>query len=155
MANGEALGPLMARYNVVLAEQAVPEWHAALDALLELDGVAGPVGYWGISMGGGIGVPLVAAEPRITAAVLGLAGHKTLLEAAGRISVPVEFLLQWDDEVIPRDEGLALFDTFASREKTLHANLGGHVGVPAFELESSARFFTRHLAPGHPRGAAG
>jgi dienelactone hydrolase len=131
----------------VLAEQAVPEWQATLDALLELDGLAGPVGYWGISMGGGIGVPLVADEPRITAAVLGLAGHEILLEAAGRISVPVEFLLQWDDEMVGRDEGLTLFDAFASREKTLHANPGPHAGVPTFELESSTRFFTRHLVP--------
>jgi hypothetical protein len=27
---------------------------------------------------------------------------RALLEAAGRISVPVEFLLQWDDEMVPR-----------------------------------------------------
>jgi dienelactone hydrolase len=155
VAHGEALGPLIAHYNVMVAQQAVPEWQAALDALLELDGVAGLVGYGGTSMGGAIGVSLVAAEPRITAAVLGLAGHETLLEAAGRISVPVEFLLQWDDEMVPRDEGLALFDAFASREKTLHANPGRHVGVPAFELESSARFFTRHLVPSRPGGAAG
>ena len=92
VADGEALGPHMAGYNVVLAAQAVPEWQATLDALLELDGITGPGGYWGISMGGGIGVLLVAAEPRIGAGVLGLAGHETLLEAAGRISVPVEFV---------------------------------------------------------------
>jgi dienelactone hydrolase len=155
VAQGEALGLHMARYNVVLAEQAVPEWQAALDALLELDGVAGPVGYSGMSMGGGIGVPLVAAEPRITAAVLGLAGHETLLEPAARISIPVEFLLQWDDEMVPRDQGLALFGAFASREKTLHASAGGHGDVPRSEVESSARFFTRHLVASHPRGAAG
>ncbi|MCW2904998.1 MAG: alpha/beta hydrolase, partial [Streptosporangiaceae bacterium] len=41
--------------------------------------------------------------------------------------------------------GLALFGAFASREKTLHANPGRHAGVPAFELDSSERFFTRHL----------
>jgi dienelactone hydrolase len=155
VADGEALGPHMAGYNVVLAAQAVPEWQATLDALLELDGVTGPVAYWGISMGGGIGVLLVAAESRISAAVLGLAGHETLLEAAGRISVPVEFVLQWDDEMVPRDDGLALFDALASQEKTLHANAGGHGDVPRFEVDSSVRFFTRHLLPGHPRGAAG
>lgn len=148
VAQGEALGPHIARYNVVLAEQAVPEWQATLDALQELARAGGPVGYWGTSMGGAIGVPLVAAEPRITAAVFGLSGHETLAEAAGRITVPVEFLLQWDDETVPRDAGLALFDAFASREKTLHANPGRHAGVPAFELESSERFFTRHLLGG-------
>jgi hypothetical protein len=41
---------------------------------------------------------------------------------------------------VPRDSGLALFDAFASREKTLHANPGRHAGVPAFELESAERF---------------
>jgi hypothetical protein len=46
---------------------------------------------------------------------------------------------------VPREEGLALFDAFASREKTLHANPGRHGEVPAFEPESSARFFARHL----------
>ena len=133
-----------------VAAPAVPEWQATLDALQELDGVGsgGPVGFWGVSMGSGIGVPLVAAEPRITAAVFGLVGHETLAEAAARVTVPVEFLLQWDDELVPRDSGLALFDAFASGEKTLHANPGRHAGLPAFELESSERFFTRHLIEG-------
>ena len=106
----------------------------------------GPVGYWGLSLGSLIGVPFVAAEPRVTAAVLGLAGHQTLAEAAARITVPVEFVLQWDDELVPRESGLALFDAFGSAEKTLHANPGPHVGVPTFELDSSERFFARHLA---------
>jgi hypothetical protein len=52
----------------------------------------------------------------------------------------------WDDEVVPRESGLALFDAFASREKTLPANTGRHVAVPASELDSSERFFARHLA---------
>jgi fermentation-respiration switch protein FrsA (DUF1100 family) len=98
-----------------------------------------------VSLGSAIGVPLVAAEPRITAAVLGLMGHETLAEAAARVSVPVEFLLQWDDELVPCDSGLALFDAIGSAEKTLHANPGGHMDVPMFEVDSSERFFARHL----------
>ena len=62
--------------------------------------------------------------------------------------VSVEFLLQWDDGPAPPDLGLALFGAFASPEKTLHANPGRHAGVPAFELDSSERFFTRHLRHG-------
>jgi hypothetical protein len=50
--------------------------------------------------------------------------------------------------VVPRDSGLALFGAFGSPEKTLHANPGRHVAVPAFEVESSVRFFARHLARG-------
>jgi len=144
-AAGEPVGELIAQANVARAARAVPEWQATLTALQHKMGT-GPVGYWGLSLGSLIGVPFVAAEPRVTAAVLGLAGHQTLAEAAVRITVPVEFVLQWDDELVPRESGLALFDAFASAEKTLHANRGPHVGVPAFELDSSERFFVRHLA---------
>jgi dienelactone hydrolase len=150
VAAGEPLGPLIARHNAAQAARAVPEWHATLDALTGLDqvGAGGSVGFWGVSMGAGIGVPFVAAEPRITAAVFGLAGGEAITAAAARITVPVEFLLQWDDEVVPRESGLALFGAFASGEKTLHANAGGHMAVPRFEVESSERFFTRHLRHG-------
>jgi pimeloyl-ACP methyl ester carboxylesterase len=141
---GEPVGLLIAQDNAERAACAVPEWRATLDALEDGMGT-GPVGYWGLSLGSLIGVPLAAAEPRIAAAVFGLAGHETLAEAAARITVPVEFLLQWDDELVPRDSGLALFDAFASADKTLHANPGPHMGVPAFELDSSERFFSRHL----------
>jgi len=146
-AAGEALGPLIAQGNADLAARAVPDWRATLDALGALGVVdpGGPVGLLGMSMGAAIGVPLLAAEPRITAAVLGLAGSPALAGTATRITVPVEFLLQWNDEVVPRQDALAMFDAFASTEKTLHANPGGHRDVPVFERDSSERFFVRHL----------
>jgi hypothetical protein len=46
---------------------------------------------------------------------------------------------------VPRDSGLALFDAIGSAEKTLHANPGRHAQVPRFEVDSSERFFARHL----------
>ena len=146
-AAGKPLGEALARRGVIVAELAVPEWRATIDALTALDwiGAGQPIGYWGVSLGSAIGVPLVAAEPRITAAVLGLIGYGTLAGPAARISVPVEFVLQWDDELVPRDSGLALFDAIGSADKTLHANPGGHIDVPRFEDDSSVRFFARHL----------
>jgi len=148
-AAGEPVIGQVLRYNVALAARAVPEWRSVLDALLDAGVTGGPVGYWGVSLGSMIGVPLAAAEPRISAAVFGLAGgHDALTEAAGRIAIPVEFLLQWDDELIPRESGLALFDAFASREKSLHANPGRHGDMPMFEVENSLRFLGRHLSPG-------
>jgi dienelactone hydrolase len=145
-AAGEPMFPLVAGLHSLLAEQSVPEWRSVLDAAAELDYVgAGPVGYLGMSLGCGLGVPLVAAEPRIRATVLGLFGALGLAGAAARITVPVQFVMQWDDERVPRQEGLALFDAFASAEKTLHANPGKHGDVPAFETESSLGFFARHL----------
>jgi pimeloyl-ACP methyl ester carboxylesterase len=52
---GEPEGPIVIRYNAYLAELAVPEWQATLDALQELPkiGTNGQVGYYGINMGDG------------------------------------------------------------------------------------------------------
>jgi dienelactone hydrolase len=145
VAAGAQLYPLIAGFQALVAGQTVPEWRAVLDAVQELGHVgAGPVGYWGVSLGCGLGVPFVAAEPRVRAAVLGLGGALASADAAARITVPVEFLVQWDDERVPRDQGLALFDAFASAEKTLHANPGRHGELPPFELDSTVRFFARH-----------
>ncbi|MGK5739370.1 dienelactone hydrolase family protein [Micromonospora sp. URMC 103] len=143
---GAELAPLIAHFQALVARQTVPEWRAVLDAVQALDHVGpGPVGYWGVSLGCGLGLPFVAAEPRVRAAVLGQGGVLTAAEAAARVTVPVEFLVQWDDERVPRAQSLALFDALASAEKTLHATPGRHGHVPAFEVESTMRFFTRHL----------
>ncbi len=153
--------PERLRQMAARSARAVPEWQAALDAAQGFDFVGrdGPVGYWGVSMGTAIGVPLLAAEPRIGAAVLGLAGLRegqSGFEAAARkITIPVEFVFQWDDAVAPRTAGIALFDALGSAEKTLHVNPGGHMGIPEFEGASWERFFVRHLGTAEgPRNLA-
>ncbi|GAA1897458.1 dienelactone hydrolase family protein [Asanoa iriomotensis] len=143
-ARTEPLGPLVADYNAALATRAVPEWQAVLDA----HPGHGPVGYWGVSLGSALGIPLAAAEPRITAAVLGLVGTEALAAAAAKVTIPVRFLLQWDDELVPRAAGLAVYDAFSSTEKTLHANPGRHAELPPWEHDSAERFLARHLR--HP-----
>jgi dienelactone hydrolase len=146
VAAGAELAPLIASFQALVARQTVPEWQAVLDAVQDLPHVgAGPVGYWGVSLGCGLGVPFVAAEPRVRAAVLGLGGALANAGTAARISVPVEFLVQWDDERVPRAQCLALFDALGSADKTLHASPGRHADLPSFETDSSVRFFTRHL----------
>ena len=147
MAAREPVGPIVVRYNGYLARQAVPEWRATLDALQQLPEIDAdrPVGYYGINMGTAIGVPLTAVEPRIAAAVFGQFWPESLIELARQITVPIEFVLQWDDEHIPRESGLDLFEAFASPQKTLHANVGAHKQVPRFEADSAVRFFARHL----------
>jgi pimeloyl-ACP methyl ester carboxylesterase len=146
-AAGEPEGPIVVRYNAHLAELAVPEYQTALDALQELPeiGADGPVGYWGINMGTAIGVPLAAAEPRIAAGAFGQHWPDLLAAKARQVTIPIEFDLQWDDEHIPREAGLALFDAFASKQKTLHANAGKHKDLPRFEADSAVRFFARHF----------
>ncbi|HEY3504143.1 MAG TPA: alpha/beta hydrolase [Actinocatenispora sp.] len=148
-AAGEPEGPVVVRYNADLARRSLPEWRATLDALQALPeiGTDLPVGFYGINMGTAIGVPFTADEPRIAAAVFGLHWPDALAEAAKRITVPIEYTMQWDDEHISREAGLALFDAFGSTEKTLHANTGRHKQLPRFEADSAVRFFVRHLTP--------
>ncbi|MEU4389441.1 alpha/beta hydrolase [Kribbella sp. NPDC023855] len=143
---GKETAPLLADFQTLIAQPTVTEWQAVLDAVQQFEHVgAGPVGYWGLSLGCGLGVPFVAAEPRVRAAVLGLFGALASAEDAARITVPVEFLIQWDDDRVPRHESLALFNAFTSPEKTLHANPGNHAEIPHYELDSTLSFLTRHL----------
>ena len=147
-ADGQPIGPIIVEYNSSLAERAVPEWQATLDALQALPeiGPDAPIGYGGMTLGTATGLLLTASEPRITAAAFATVFvYEALIEAAGQITVPIEFLLAWDDEEIDRRSGLALFDAFASKEKTLHGHPGRHNQSPRFEIDSSARFFARHL----------
>lgn len=140
------------------------DWRAALDfAQAQPDIGSGPVGYWGLSMGTIYGAPLVAAEPRISAAVLGLMGitgpdhyQPVIRAAAEAIEVPVLFLMQLEDELFDRDSYLALFDALATTDKRLHANAGLHPEVPVEELRHSIDFLVQRLTAGDPgdRGAA-
>ncbi|MCT2276655.1 alpha/beta hydrolase [Micromonospora chalcea] len=142
------------RLVLPLVEKAVPEWRAALDALLALPGVGGPAGYAGGVIS--IGVRLAVVEPRIVAALL-FAGSfvpRAIVAEARRITIPLHVLLQWDDEGNDRQMALDLFDALGSAEKTLHANMGGHTGVPWFEGEAANRFFARHLKAGPPAASA-
>jgi hypothetical protein len=128
-----------------LVDKAVPEWQAALDALLSLPEIGGPVGYSGGVIS--IGIRLALVEPRVVAAGLfaGSLVPRVMFEEARRVTIPLHVLLQWDDEGNDRGAALRLFDAIGSKEKTLQANMGGHTGVPEFAGEDAARFFTRHL----------
>ncbi|NKQ52402.1 alpha/beta hydrolase [Amycolatopsis sp. K13G38] len=133
------------RLVLPLVEKAVPEWRSALDALLSLPEIGGPVGYAGGVIA--IGIRLAVVEPRISAAVLFAGSYvpRTMLDQARQVTIPLQVLLQWDDEGNDRQRALEVFDAFGSQEKTLHANMGGHTGVPQFEGEAGNRFFARHL----------
>ncbi|MFD4668420.1 alpha/beta hydrolase [Lentzea sp. NPDC058450] len=152
---GADAGPLVAEYNALQSARAIPEWRSALDALLgqlELAHLTG-AGFWGVSMGSALGIPLTAAEPRVRSAVFGLIGATDhLTAAAASITVPVRFLLQWDDQLIARPAGLALFDALATPRKTLHANPGGHGDVPRHELDDAVRFLAGTAPEGTTAG---
>jgi len=147
--SGEPFGPIIAPFNASLADRAVPEWQKTIDALQSLPeiGTDSPIGYSGMTLASAIGIPLVVAEPRIRAAIFGgVFVYDALLEAARRVTIPTEFLLPWDDPEIDRRHGLAVFDAFASVEKTLIAFPGSHVRVPTDRIDTG--FFARHLCGG-------
>lgn len=133
------------------SRRGVDDWKAVVDALVAGGETNGKIGYWGVSMGTLIGLPFVAAEPRVTAAVLGLAGlggpmaSGEFADAARSLSIPVLFVFQWDDELMSRESGLALFDAIGSDDKAMHVHPGGHVFTPLHEREAYEAFFSRHL----------
>jgi len=142
---------LMWSSDPTMTDAMVADWRAAIDAVqAESDVGVGDVGYWGLSMGTILGLPTVAAESRISVAVLGLMGltgpTKSRIAAdAAKISCPVMFLLQWHDELFPRDKVFELFGALGSSDKRLHAHPGRHGDVPLEEFEASESFLALHL----------
>ena len=107
-------------------------------------------------MGSLIGIPHVAAEPRFKVAALGLCGTRgdtpdrgnageVLAEAAKKITIPVIYLIQWDDERFPRESALALYDLIASPDKRLHAHPGAHGEMPLEGRMAGRWFVAQHL----------
>ncbi|MEM7220810.1 MAG: alpha/beta fold hydrolase [Pseudomonadota bacterium] len=130
-------------------EGMLADWRAALDFLHAETGER-PTGWWGLSMGTMMGLPVCARDERIRTAVLGLMGTwgpngAALTEMAPKLTLPLRFLVQWDDEIVPRDACLELFGLIGAKRKTLHANPGLHAAVPQFEVAASADYLASQL----------
>jgi hypothetical protein len=81
-----------------------------------------------------MGLPVTASDERIKVALLGLMGTwgpnaEDLREFAPRVQCPVRFLMQWDDEIVPRDSCIELYGMLGTRKKTMHVNPGAHYQV--------------------------
>ena len=98
----------------------------------------------------------MADEPRIKTAVLGKAGMTgtsavrakifAAFEAyAPKVSPPVLFTMQWDDERFERAGQLDLYDRLGSTDKRLQAYPGIHVDNGPDAFETQAAFLARYL----------
>jgi dienelactone hydrolase len=139
---GRGLAPSLFRSLMDTAPQAAAEWQGLLDEL-----GPGAFGYYGVSMGTVYGMRLLAGEPRISVAALGLGGllEEEQRRQAAAITIPVLFLFQWDDTLMEREQALALWDAFGSADKTMHVNPGPHGGIPDHERDAVVAFLHRHL----------
>lgn len=128
----------------------VADWRAALDGLLADALLADcKVGYYGLSMGHAYGVPLIAAEPRIAAAVIGLWGanypnSEQLVAAAQNVRCPSLYMHMRADEFFTLDGAMTLFDAMPSDDKRLLLMPGPH-GLTEEQTETGLAFLARRL----------
>lgn len=136
----------------------VDDWHYAIDLALSRDEI-GPrqLAYFGLSMGSTFGLPLLAERDDVIVSTLGLLGttgalpapmdlmRHTFLDAARRITHPVFYLMQMEDEFVDHNGYLELFDAIASQDKRLHASPGRHAEVPPEELLFAFEFMKSQI----------
>jgi dienelactone hydrolase len=133
--------------------QMTQDWQAvirALDAVPACD--TSRLGWVGLSMGTAYGLPLLAANPGVCAAVLGMWGlsypnSQRLAADAENVLCPVLFQQKWDDALFDRPGQLALFDGLAATDKRLCVYTGGHTPVQGEQMRDLERFLLERLAP--------
>lgn len=129
----------------------IADWRAAIDELCGLPAIdSNAVGWYGISMGTAYGMPLVATEPRIRAAVLGMwgtsrAGSERLVTDGATIHCPILFQRKEDDELFSVAGQVELFDSIASSRKQYKIYPGTHVNPSGEQLDDIVEFLLDEL----------
>lgn len=143
------------RLHVDLAAQARADLRRALDALRTRPDVdLARVGFAGFSLGALVGAPFCAGEPRVSAAVLALAGGgfgpETLDPArhvGGIAPRPVLFVNARGDAVFSRERAEALHAAAGSPSEVLWVE-GSHGEIPGTALKAMWHFLARALGLG-------
>ena len=127
------------------------DWQATLSAMLQVLELTGlPVGYFGISMGTAFGLPIVAAEERIDAAVLGMWGANypnshVLIEAAWQVSCPVLFMHKMEDHFFTLEGVLQFYNALLDEDNRMLTTPGPHGETISEQIEMAIYFFARRL----------
>ena len=129
----------------------VEDWKAALDEVCgrpEIDPKR--IAWYGISMGTAYGLPLVAADVRIRAAVLGMWGtcrkpSERLEKDALNVQIPVLFQTKSEDEIFTMEGQSALFNLLKSSRKRIVSYPGGHTDPKGKQLEETIEFLQNYL----------
>lgn len=149
----EAFGAEMRRETMI--DDMNEDWRFGIDVVQNV--VADKVdqlAYFGLSMGSIFGIPMLADNLRqlpVSVATLGLLGSEglgnrlgsRLIDDAKKVTCPVLFLMQLEDELFTREGYLSLFDALGSEDKRLHANPGLHSAVPGEEMRFSFEFMLK------------
>ncbi|MCY4129660.1 MAG: hypothetical protein OXG15_10545 [Gammaproteobacteria bacterium] len=151
----KAFGEEMRRESMI--DDMNEDWRFAIELAQSESGTElSQMAYFGLSMGSIFGIPMLADSTRglpVVVATLGLLGSQgvgnrlstRILEDAAKLSFPILFLMQLEDELFSREGYLELFDALASSDKRIHANPGLHPEVPGEEMRFAFDFMLKHL----------
>lgn len=129
----------------------VADWRATIDVLCALPGIdPSSVGWYGVSMGTAYGIPVIAAEPRIRAAVLGMWGtcrpaSEQLVTDGAKICCPVLFQTKAGDKLFTEHGQRNIYEHLASRRKEHRIYPGGHTDPKGEQLADIEAFLVREL----------
>lgn len=147
---GAAIGGDSTWWTPTAIDDSIADWKQVTNAVRALPGFGGiPLGYWGMSLGTWIGIPLVKADPRIKAAVFGLAGYSPIWRRVGEdasgVRCPVQYFVQRHDELVRLDAAEELFDMLGSSDKEMRTSDGDHLEIPVEEWNAAEQFLADRL----------
>lgn len=127
-------------------DQMVGDWRVALDHVLAHEDVdQDRVAWCGVSMGTAYGIPLLAADRRISAAVIGMWGSdhpnsEVLAQLAPQVGCRTLFQMKWDDQIFTRAGQFDLFDRLGAKRKWLKVYMGDHAPLNADQVRDIESF---------------